>query len=85
MITDIRKSCCDRRSDLVTAIFLSKEGYYANGIKSLDDKSLLVLESATAEQDNPEIGVHCGDHFIRILARPDHGLMVGDEIQFGKD
>jgi len=82
MITDIRKSCCDKGFDLVTAIFLSRVGY---DLRSLDEKSLLVLESATAEEAIPAIGVRCGDQYIRIRARPDHGLIVGEEIQFGKD
>jgi len=85
MITDIRKSCCDRGFDLVTAIFLSRVGYNASGLRSLDEKSLLVLESATAQEEIPAIGVRCGDQYIRIRAKPDHGLMVGEEIQFGKD
>jgi len=85
MITDIRKSRRDKRFDLVTAIFLSREGYDASGLKHLDEKSLLLLESATAEEEIPSIGVHCGDQYIHIRARPDHGLMVGEEIQFGKD
>ncbi|HUS74900.1 MAG TPA: hypothetical protein VMY43_02715 [Methanothrix sp.] len=42
MITDIRKSDCDRGFDLVTAIFLSRDGYDASRLKSLDEKSLLV-------------------------------------------
>ncbi len=82
LITDIRKSCCDKGFDLVTAIFLSRVGY---DLRSLDEKSLLVLESATAEVEIPAIGVRCGDQYLRIRAEPDHGLMVGEEIQFGKD
>jgi len=85
LITDIRKSCCDRGFDLVTAIFLSRVGYDAGKLRSLDEKSLLVLESATAEEEIPAIGVRRGDQYLRIRAEPDHGLMVGEEIQFGKD
>ena len=81
MITDIRKSCCDKGFDLVTAIFLSRAGYDASGLRSLDEKSLLVLESATAEEEIPAIGVRGGDQYIRIRAKPDHGLMVGEEIR----
>ena len=81
MITDIRKSYCDRGFDLVTAIFLSRDGYDASRLKSLDEKSLLVLESATAEVEIPAIGVRCGDQYIRMRAKPDHGLIVGEEIQ----
>jgi len=40
-----------------------------------------VLESATAERENPAIGVHLGDQYIRIRARPGHGLKVGELIQ----
>ena len=83
MITDIRKSCCDRGFDLVTAIFLSRVGYDARGLRSLDENSFLILESATAEVEIPGIGVRRGDLYLRIRAEPDHGLMVGEEIQFG--
>lgn len=82
MITDIRKSCCDRGFDLVTAILLSRDGYDASRLKSLDGRSLLVLESATAEEEMAAIGVRCGDQYIRMRAKPDHGLMVGEEIRF---
>lgn len=85
MITDIRKSCCDKGFDLVTAIFLSRDGYDGRGLKYLDEESLLVLESATAQEEITAIGVRSGDQYIRIRAKPDHGLMVGEEIQFGKD
>jgi hypothetical protein len=37
LITDIGKSCCDRGFDLGTAIFLSKIGYDASGLKFLDE------------------------------------------------
>ena len=47
----------------------------------MDEKSLLVLESATAEEEIPAIGVCCGDQYIRIRAKPDHGLMVGEKIR----
>jgi hypothetical protein len=84
IITDIRKSCCDTRSDLITAIFLSRDGHELKAQRYLDERSVLVLESATAQEEMPAIGVHSGDQYIRLRARPDHGLMVGDEIQFGK-
>jgi|WetSurMetagenome_2_1015567.scaffolds.fasta_scaffold02236_1 hypothetical protein len=85
MITDIRKSCCDRGFDLVTAIILSKDAQNSRVPLLLDEKSILVLESATAQEEIPAIGVHSGDQYIRIRAKPDHMLSVGDEIQFGKD
>lgn len=85
MITDIRKSCCDRGFDLVTAIFLREDPQDLRVPMILDEKSILVLESATAQEEIPAIGVHYGDQYIRIRAKPDHGLTVGDEIQFDKD
>jgi hypothetical protein len=85
IITDIRKSCCDTRFDLITAIFLSRDCSETRGRMYLDERSILVLESATAQGEIPAIGVRCGDQYIRLRAKPDHGLMVGDEIQFGKD
>ena len=80
-ITDIRKSRCDKGFDLVTAIFLSRAGYDASGLRSLNEKSLLVLECATAEEEIPAIGVRSGDQYIRIRAKLGHGLMVGKEIR----
>ncbi|MDD2755650.1 MAG: hypothetical protein PHS80_09000 [Methanothrix sp.] len=85
MITDIRKSSCDTRFDLITAIFLSLDGHETRGRRYLDERSVLVLESATAQEEIPAIGVRTGDQYIRLRAKPDHGLMVGDEIQFGKN
>lgn len=80
-IADIRKSCYDRGYDLITAVFLKSGGQYPGRFISLADKGLLVLESATAERENPAIGVHLGDQYIRIRARPGHGLKVGELIQ----
>ena len=85
IITDIRKSCCDSGFDLITAIFLSRDGYEARERMSLDEISILVLESATAQEEIPAIGVRSGDQYIRLRAEPDHGLMIGDEIQFDKN
>ncbi len=80
IITDIRKSSCDTRFDLITAIFLSRDGHEATGRRYLDERSVLVLESATAQEEIPAIGVHSGDQYIRLRAKPDQGLMVGEEI-----
>ncbi len=85
MITDIRKSCCDRGFDLVTAIILSKDVHNSRVPLLLDEKSILVLESATAQEVIPAIGVRRGDQYVRIRAKSDLGLTIGDEIQFGKD
>ena len=85
MITDIRKSCCNSGFDIITAIFLSREGYDASRITSFIERSgfnLLFLESATAKEELPSIGVQRGDHFLRMRANPDHGLKVGEEIKF---
>jgi hypothetical protein len=85
VIADIRKSCCNSGFDLITAIFLSGDDYDASRITSLIERcgfSLLFLESATAEEEIPAIGVRQGDHFLRMRANPNHGLKVGDEIRF---
>ena len=85
MITDIRKSSCNSGFDLITAIFLSGDGYDASRITSFIERSgfsLLFLESAIAEEELPAIGVRRGDHFLRMRADPNHGLRVGEEIRF---
>jgi hypothetical protein len=85
LITDIRESCYNSGFDLITAIFLSEEYYDAIRITSFIERcgfSLLFLESATAEEELPAIGVRRGDHFLRMRANPNHGLKVGEEIRF---
>jgi hypothetical protein len=84
MITDIRKSCCDRGFDLVTAVFLSEDPKEPRVPLLLDEKSILVLESATAPEEIAAIGVHSGDQYIRIRTKPDHGLTVGDQVQLSQ-
>ena len=81
MVTNIKESC-DREFDLITAKFLNGSGYASRKVKPLDRRSLLVLESATAKREMEEIGVLCGDQFIRLKARKNHGLAVGDAITF---
>lgn len=85
MITDIRKSDYNSGFDLVTAIILSTENCEDAQLLSMVKKrcnSLLVLESSTAEDEIPAIGVRKGDQFIRMWASPDHKLKIGDEMQF---
>lgn len=84
MITDIRKSCCDRGFDLVTAVFLGKDPHDSRVPLLLDEKSILVLESATAQEEIPAIGVHSGDQYIRIRTKQDHMLTVGDQVQLSQ-
>jgi hypothetical protein len=80
MITDIRKSRCDEDYDLITGVIASSNGNNAKKSLPIGNKSLLVLESATANRDIPSIGVSCGDQYIRMRANPEHGLSVGEEI-----
>lgn len=81
-ITDIRKSFCDRGFDLVTAVFLGSEDHDFNELKSLDEKRIVILESSTAQKENPEIGVRCGDQYVRMKIKMKHGLCVGEAITF---
>lgn len=80
MITDIRKSCCDRGFDLVTAVLLDSEDCNLDGLRSIDDKRIVILESATAQKENPEIGVRSGDQYLRMKLKINHGLCVGEAI-----
>jgi len=84
MITDIRKSRCDQDYDLITGVITSNNGSNAKRSLSVGDRSLLVLESATANRDLPSIGVSCGDQYIRMRANPEHGLSVGEEIMLDR-
>jgi hypothetical protein len=80
MITDIRKSSYDSGSDIVTAVFLNGRAHDGGKIRSPDERTFLALESATAQEEIPLIGVHCGDQYIRLRAGPGHGLSVGERI-----
>ncbi len=85
MITDIRKSGCNSGLYIVTAIFICAEGHDASRLMSfakMRRNGLLVLESAIAEEELLAIGVRRGDRFIRMWAKPDHGLRIGEEIRF---
>lgn len=80
MVTDIRKSGCDRVFDVITAIYLNRDDHDCGVQRSLDGSGLLVLESSTAQEEIPRIGVHSGDQYIRMRAKSEHGLSVGEEI-----
>jgi hypothetical protein len=84
IITDIRKSGYDCRLCLITAIFQNTKCHdYADpqSVTKNNCNSLLALESATAEEANPSIGVRKGDHFLRIWSNSVCMFKVGDEIQ----
>jgi hypothetical protein len=83
IITDIRKSHSDNGFDLITAIILNHVDYDPRRLSLAEKKcnGLLVLESGTAEMELPSIGVRKGDRFIRMWAKPNHGLVAGKEIR----
>ncbi|NPV61031.1 MAG: hypothetical protein HPY61_00080 [Methanotrichaceae archaeon] len=69
----------------MTAIVTGKDSCDDGSMLSaakINCKGVLILESSTAERDLPEIGVKRGDQFLRIWAKPDHGLAVGGELRF---
>jgi hypothetical protein len=69
----------------LTAIFTSKDSCddeFMLSAAKINCKGVLILESSTAEKDLPDIGVKSGDQFLRIWAKPDHGLAVGGELRF---
>jgi hypothetical protein len=82
MITDVKQSGCDRVFDVITAVFLSRDNYDANTLRSPNRGSLMVLESATAQKEIPAIGVRRGDQYIRLRAKLGHGLSAGDVVIF---
>ncbi len=82
IITDIRKSNADNEFDLITGIIPS--GVDNDPRSSLSGKKrngLFVLESGIAEKEMSSIGVRKGDRFIRMWAKPNHGLVAGNEIR----
>jgi hypothetical protein len=79
-VTDIRENGCDRVFDVITAIFLNRYDHVCGVQRSLDGSGLLMLESSTAQKEIPQIGVHSGDQYIRMRAKSDHELSVGEEI-----
>jgi len=90
VITDIRRSSTFSSFDLLTAVILDANGHDNQHILSLAKKNckgLLILESAIADKEFPNIGVRrgdqfLGDQFLRMWANPDHGLQVGEELRF---
>ena len=84
IITDIRKSYCDNECDLITAVILRDEDQDSRCLNPAKKScsSLLVLQSGTAERMSPSIGVQKGDQVISMLAEHNHGLIVGEAIQF---
>lgn len=48
----------------------------------MDERDLLLMESATAQEEMAAIGVHCGDQYFRMKAKKNHGLAVGEAIAF---
>ena len=85
VITDIRRSGTFSSFDLLTAVILDANGHDNQHILSLAKKNckgLLILESAIADKEFPNIGVRRGDQFLRMWANLDHGLQVGEELRF---
>jgi hypothetical protein len=86
IITDIKKSSCDDRFDLITAVVSNFESFRECSLLDETKKrfsDMLVLESATATEEISSINVHKGDLFMRLWARSNHGLTVGEEITLG--
>jgi len=85
IIKDIKESGYDPGINLITAMILSDKTHDIDLIpletkRALDD--VLILERATANEELPAIGIHRGEQFLRIWAKSDHNLNVGDTIRF---
>jgi hypothetical protein len=83
IVTDIRKSGCDDRFDLITAVVSDAESFGESRLLEAAKKrwsNMLVFESATATEESPARSVHKGDLLIRLWTRSNHGLAVGEEI-----
>lgn len=82
-ITDIKCSKWDIGQDIITAVIVNAEceDFSRLLIRAKEIcQSRMILESATASEDLPEIGVKKGDLFIMMQSGFDHGLKVGDEL-----
>jgi len=53
-----------------------------DGLRFIDEKCIVILESATAQKESPQIGVRRGDQYVRIKLKINHGLCVGEAITF---
>jgi len=83
IVTDIRKSGCDDRFDLITAVVSNVESFGESSLLDAAKKrrcNMLVIESVTATEEIPARNVHKGDLIMRLWARSNHGLAVGEEI-----
>lgn len=83
IITDIKCSKWDTNQDIITAVIANAESDDFSCLL-IQIKKLLhgrtILESATAVEDLPEIGVKKGDFYIRMQSSFDHGLKAGDKL-----
>jgi hypothetical protein len=86
VITDIRKSHFDSEFDLITAVILNAKDHDHRLLSPVKKSCsrFLVFEGITSEEELTVIGVRKGDQFIRVLAELNHGLNVGDGIDFAK-
>jgi Ni,Fe-hydrogenase III large subunit len=83
IITDIKCSKWDIGQDIITAVIVNAEceDFSRLLIQAKEIcQSQMILESATALEDLPEIDVKKGDLFIRMQASFGHDLKVGDEL-----
>jgi hypothetical protein len=83
IITNIKCSKWDIGQDIITAVITNARSDDISRLL-IRAKELclcqMILESAAAAEDHPQIGVKKGDLYLRMQSSLDHGLKVGDEI-----
>lgn len=83
IITDVKYSTWKLGQDIITAVIAGSESenfyHFLTQVKEFC-QCQMILESATAIYDQPEIGVKKGDFYFRMWSNLDHGLKAGDEL-----
>lgn len=82
IITDIKGSKWDINRDIITAVIVNAESddFYCLLVQVKNLFQGQIIESATAAEDLPEIGVKNGDFYIRMQSSINHGLKAGDKL-----
>jgi len=81
IITDIKSSRYYNGQSIITAVIKYEVGEDLSSLLMLAKefcRGWMILESATASEDIPSIGVQKGDFYFKVRSRSSKGLLVGD-------
>lgn len=86
IITDIKGSKWDINQDIITAVIANAESddFYCLLVQVKNLFQGRIIESATASEDLPEIGINKGDFYIKMQSSINHGLKAGDKLDLDR-